>query len=149
MPLFFLIAGYFVSQSYDKQGICSFLKKRLLRLGLPFIIFVLGIMPLFMYTLCYFNNLDLDLLSSWRCVLNTFQVHHLWFLAQLLLFSIGYALWWLNSASFRSETPLQSWGLFWSYPCFYLYSGSDFHLHSGIFLELWSWLDFFLPYAFS
>src|SRR3712207_2769284 len=35
MGLFFLIAGYFVPQAYDRKGAGGFLKDRLLRLGVP------------------------------------------------------------------------------------------------------------------
>ena len=41
MGLFFLIAGYFVPRSYDKQGIWVFVKKKLLRLGIPVVLVIL------------------------------------------------------------------------------------------------------------
>ena len=39
MGLFFLIAGYFVPRSYDKQGFKVFIQKKLMRLGIPVVIF--------------------------------------------------------------------------------------------------------------
>ena len=35
MGLFFLISGYFVPISFDKQGFATFLRKKLVRLGIP------------------------------------------------------------------------------------------------------------------
>ena len=35
MGLFFLISGYFVPASYDKQGAVVFVQKKLIRLGIP------------------------------------------------------------------------------------------------------------------
>lgn len=35
MGLFFFISGYFVPASYDRQGPGGFIKKKLLRLGIP------------------------------------------------------------------------------------------------------------------
>ena len=35
MGLFFLLGGYFTPKSYDRKGVRSFWKERLLRLGIP------------------------------------------------------------------------------------------------------------------
>ncbi|MBN1906664.1 MAG: acyltransferase family protein [Deltaproteobacteria bacterium] len=39
MPVFYLIAGFFANYIYQKRGVKGFLKHRLKRIGLPFIIF--------------------------------------------------------------------------------------------------------------
>jgi len=38
MGLFFLISGYFVPASYDKQGTSVFVQKKLIRLGIPLLV---------------------------------------------------------------------------------------------------------------
>jgi glucans biosynthesis protein C len=40
MPLFFLIAGFFANYLIHKRGVKGFIKNRLVRIGLPFIIFL-------------------------------------------------------------------------------------------------------------
>ncbi|MCR5131980.1 MAG: acyltransferase [Prevotella sp.] len=69
MGLFFLISGYFVPISYDRQGFKTFVMKKFLRLGVPLIV---------MTTL-------LSVLSG------KLEIGHLWFLESLLLFCLLYA----------------------------------------------------------
>lgn len=45
MGLFFLIAGYLTPGAYDRKGATAFLKGRLLRLGIPLLIYDLFIAP--------------------------------------------------------------------------------------------------------
>jgi peptidoglycan/LPS O-acetylase OafA/YrhL len=70
MGLFFLIAGYFVPRSFDRQGTATFIQKKLMRLGVPLVIIT---------TL-------LTLLTS------QLEVGHLWYVESLLLFCLVYAL---------------------------------------------------------
>ena len=70
MGLFFFIAGYFVPRSYDKQGIWVFVKKKLLRLGIPVVLVT-------------------ALLSY---ITGQMEVGHLWYVESLLLFCLVYAL---------------------------------------------------------
>ena len=70
MGLFFLIAGYFVPRSYDKQGFSVFVQKKLIRLGIP--VFVVAAI--------------LSLATK------QLEVGHLWYVESLLLFSLVYAL---------------------------------------------------------
>ncbi len=70
MGLFFLISGYFVPKSYDRQGLNVFLKKKLLHLGVP-LLFMGGITS---------------------AITRTLEVAHMWFVESLLVFCIIYAL---------------------------------------------------------
>ena len=70
MGLFFLIAGYFVPRSFDRQGTVTFIQKKLMRLGIPLVIIT---------TL-------LTLLTG------QLEVGHLWYVESLLLFCLVYAL---------------------------------------------------------
>lgn len=70
MGFFFMIAGYFVPMSFDKQGTRLFLKKKFIRLGIPMLVFSLCL------SLAY----------------KRFDFFHLWFLENLLFFCLVYAL---------------------------------------------------------
>ena len=69
MGLYFLISGYFVPKSFDKQGAGTFVKKKLIRLGIPWLL--MG-----------------GLLSVLAGKLET---GHMWFVENLLFFSLVYA----------------------------------------------------------
>ena len=70
MGLFFLISGYFVPASYDRQGGKVFVKKKFLRLGIPL--------------------LFIGIIAS--AITGTFEVAHMWFVESLLVFCLIYAL---------------------------------------------------------
>ncbi len=70
MGLFFLISGYFVPASCDRQGGNAFVKKKLLRLGIPLLF--IGVIT-----------------SS---ITRTLEVAHMWFVESLLVFCLIYAL---------------------------------------------------------
>lgn len=70
MGLFFLISGYFVPASYDKQGASVFVQKKLIRLGIPLL--VMGGL--------------LSVLSG------KFEIGHMWYIESLLVFCLLYAL---------------------------------------------------------
>lgn len=46
MGLMFLLSGYFTAPSFRRKGAARFLADRLLRLGLPTVVFMLGLQPL-------------------------------------------------------------------------------------------------------
>ncbi|HVP18834.1 MAG TPA: acyltransferase family protein, partial [Spirochaetia bacterium] len=39
MSLFFMISGYFMVSAYEKNGPAAFIKSRLIRLGVPFLVY--------------------------------------------------------------------------------------------------------------
>jgi len=91
MALFFFIAGYFVPSSYDRHGSIRFTLKKLLHLGVPCVIFT-GIMSV---------------------LVGHFEIAHLWFVENLLLFCLFYAIFRLfwrpssaTSSPFRLSIPL-------------------------------------------
>lgn len=70
MGLFFLVSGYFVPASYDRQGGKTFIKKKLIRLGIPLLVMG-GIISV----------------ASGK-----FEIAHMWFVESLLIFCLIYAL---------------------------------------------------------
>jgi glucan biosynthesis protein C len=97
MGLFLLIAAYFVPGSYDRKGAIRFLKDRLIRLGIPLVVYSWIIRPLWLYTRdSIYLDLNLPFLE-WYVQLY-FRVYGfigggpLWFILALLLFSVVYAI---------------------------------------------------------
>ena len=70
MGLFFMISGYFVPQSYDRQGFAQFIGKKALRLLVPFAIIT----------------------AFLSLVTGSPESGHTWFLSSLFLFCLIYAL---------------------------------------------------------
>jgi glucans biosynthesis protein C len=93
MSLFFLLAGLFTPTAYDRRGTSSFLVERILRLGLPLLVFSL----LFFAPLTYFQSGNTQ--PFWRFVIEDylgkaqFEFGHLWFVLHLLIYSLLYAFW--------------------------------------------------------
>ncbi|MBN9734012.1 MULTISPECIES: acyltransferase family protein [unclassified Pseudonocardia] len=86
MGAFFLISGWFVPGSVDRHGVRGFVRGRLLRLGVPFLAFVLLLKPV--YYLPAWNGTGNALLWA----LTTPDPGPLWFVLLLLVFSLAYAL---------------------------------------------------------
>ena len=70
MGLYFFISGYFIPGSYDRQGFGTFVRKKILRLGVPLLL--MG-----------------GLLTS---VTGKVEIAHMWFVESLLIFSFFYAV---------------------------------------------------------
>jgi len=85
MSLFFMIAGYFAVMSCDRYGLQAFLKNRLIRLGIPTLVFALIMMVL---TVFVFGAKDGQLGQAWPV-----NVAHMWFVEHLILYCAVYALW--------------------------------------------------------
>jgi peptidoglycan/LPS O-acetylase OafA/YrhL len=51
MGLFFLMGAYFTPKSYDKKSISTFWKERLLRLGIPILLYIMVFNPIISYLL--------------------------------------------------------------------------------------------------
>jgi hypothetical protein len=93
LGLFFLIAGRLTAASLERKGSARFVKERLVRLGIPLVLFTLLVSPPLEYV-SYREN-DGGTQAFWPFVRE--QVWHLapgptWFLEALLAFSLGYTL---------------------------------------------------------
>ena len=93
MGFFFLLAGYFVEGSYNRRGPGAFVRSRLLRLGIPLVFVTLFVFGAAVYsdsetTASYLEFLFFEYIGHWRI-----EMGHLWFIAQLLLYSLIYTLW--------------------------------------------------------
>ncbi|MGY5865798.1 MAG: acyltransferase family protein [Candidatus Thorarchaeota archaeon] len=108
MGLFFLMGGYFTPKSLERKGVISFWKERLLRLGIPVLLYVLVINPVFYYLLAvqgiepwsstlvavsfleyYLGNFQS--LPDIMGFMTTFAIT--WFLVVLLILTAVYTIW--------------------------------------------------------
>ena len=95
LGLYFFISGYFTPGPYDKKGLLKFWKDRLIRLGIPLIVytFALSRIPVYFAERAYGNVTT----SFWEFASRTFitgaDEGPTWFIFALLLFLIGYTIW--------------------------------------------------------
>jgi surface polysaccharide O-acyltransferase-like enzyme len=109
MTAFFLMAGYFTPRSLEKKGAKTFLLDRLIRLGIPLLI----------YTTLIINLTDFLILKYYRDRPFQFNLRyepgHLWFLQVLFLFALIYMIY----KTFKKEPtdirsrPVPSDGTIW------------------------------------
>lgn len=99
---FFLISGYFSPASFDRKGARQFLQDRLIRLGIPLLIFFFVLSPITIYV--SFSHLPASQVVaagftmplsffSWQFYANAVGTGPLWFVELLLIFEFGYAVW--------------------------------------------------------
>ena len=119
MGLFFLMGGYFSPRSLERKGVSSFWKERILRLGIPVLLYVVLINPIFYYLLAvqgilpwsssmaassfveyYLGNFQS--LSRIVQFMTTFSIT--WFLVVLLIFTVVYTIW-TKSDSLHRHIP--------------------------------------------
>ncbi|ATW23498.1 acyltransferase family protein [Candidatus Formimonas warabiya] len=84
MGLLFLLSGYFTPGSYERKGPSKFLMDRLLRLGIPTLVYVFIIRPLEVWGSHQITH---------RPIGNLFALDQMWFVVMLLVFDLGYLAW--------------------------------------------------------
>lgn len=87
MAAFFLLAGYFTPAAFDRKGARQFLTDRLIRLGIPLLVYTTIIVNLNGYLLDRFYQ------NTPYHVRLEYAPGHLWFLQALLIFAGVYLLW--------------------------------------------------------
>jgi surface polysaccharide O-acyltransferase-like enzyme len=104
MGALFLLSGYFTPGSFDRKGPRSFLKDRLLRLGIPLILFYFVLSPISWIGLWHMPAGLTGITDpfTWQTYLHFFGMGPLWFVAMLLVFDFGYAAWRMLT---RNQTP--------------------------------------------
>lgn len=95
MGALFLLAGYFTPGSFDRKGPGPFIKGRLLRLGIPLLIFyfVLGPLSSTGYWQMPASLTGITTPLTWGTYPFLLGMGPLWFVALLLIFDFGYAAW--------------------------------------------------------
>ena len=97
MGFLFLIAGYFVPRAFDRKGSGKFLRNRLVRLGIPALIYMLVIHPFTVYWLLHdYYKIKASPWAAYLDFLRTFRwvgsSGPMWFAVALLIFCCVYAL---------------------------------------------------------
>ncbi|MCP5367845.1 MAG: acyltransferase family protein [Hyphomicrobiales bacterium] len=95
MGLLFLLAGHFTPGSVDRLGPGAFARARLVRLGLPVLVFILVLNPLASvgYFLMPASLTGIKETPDWTAYFGLWGLGPLWFAALLLIFDLGYAVW--------------------------------------------------------
>ncbi len=92
LGLLFLLAGYFVPRSHDRKGGGRFLRERWARIGLPLVVFALGVHLPLVYLFESSPPLG-DFVGALYADSWVALYLHLWFLGHLLLYSAIYVAW--------------------------------------------------------
>jgi len=96
MGLLFMISGYFTPGSLERKGPRRFTKDRLIRLGIPLVVFFFVLSPIAAIGL-YEMPASLGGITTpftWQAYPMLLGVGPMWFVELLLFFDIGYAIWW-------------------------------------------------------
>ncbi len=104
MGFFFLLAGYFTPSSYDRKGGAAFVRDRIIRLGIPWLVYSLLLQPLVFYivhglpgSFWSFYTTYHGRIYQLRVGLDSIANGPIWFVELLLCFSLVYAAWrWLT-----------------------------------------------------
>jgi surface polysaccharide O-acyltransferase-like enzyme len=118
MGAFFLLAGYFTPGSYGRRGPGAFLTHRLLRLGIPLLLFYFVLSPISSigFYLMPTSLTGITTPLTWQAYPHLLGLGPLWFVAMLLIFDFGYAAWRMltrnrASSSMRESSPLSYLGV--------------------------------------
>lgn len=99
MGFLFLLSGYFTPSSYERKGVRTFLKDRLIRLGIPLLVFVFVLNPATIYIgvphiqASLLAKAGITLPLTWQDYFGFVGPGPLWFVAMLLAFDFSYAAW--------------------------------------------------------
>jgi len=86
MGLLFFISAHFTHQSFNKKNTASALNKRLIRLGIPIVVYLLFLAPFTYYLpLLFYPDTEIPYEPI-------FNLGSLWFIASLLIFTLIYVL---------------------------------------------------------
>jgi glucan biosynthesis protein C len=91
MGLFFLLAGYFTPGSYDRKGGASFVRDRLIRLGIPWLVYSLLLQPLVFYIVRGLPGSFWSFYPTYLQRVGSIADGPIWFVELLLCFSLLYA----------------------------------------------------------
>ena len=118
MELFFLLAGFFSAMSIKKRGIAQFVKSRLVRLGMPFLVGWIVLRPLLVSgwvmgsqamqgDVAVWDALQQGFASLSLLPQNLLVGTHLWFLYYLIVISLAVSLvLWLSARIEIAKLPL-------------------------------------------
>ncbi|MCY1720693.1 acyltransferase family protein [Prolixibacteraceae bacterium Z1-6] len=92
MGMFFFISAYFTAASIQRKTTGKFLNDRLIRLGIPLVVFYFGLNPLTNFIRDYFINHEAITFGGYLANPRAWGVGPMWFVETLLLFTLLYLL---------------------------------------------------------
>ncbi len=93
MGLLFLLSGYFTPPAYDRKGGHKFMKERLIRLGIPMVVFIGLVEPAVAYNVTQVNATFNGSFLAYYGKFIFFGYGILWFLLALMFFMFAYVGW--------------------------------------------------------
>lgn len=94
IALLFLVAGLLTPGSHDRKGGRRFVHDRLLRLGVPFAVYVFLVQPLLVYAVAHpYGGASGSFWQEYLGAEKQIDTGPLWFVGVLLLYSLAYAGW--------------------------------------------------------
>jgi surface polysaccharide O-acyltransferase-like enzyme len=93
MGLFFLLSGYYTPVSHDRHGTAAFVRERLLRLGVPLVIYFFILHPLTVALAQTANGYPFVRVFEYVWSHRLFEPGPLWFAQALLIFTSAWLLW--------------------------------------------------------
>jgi peptidoglycan/LPS O-acetylase OafA/YrhL len=110
MGAFFLLAGYFTPGSYDRKGLWRFVKDKLVRLGIPLVVFCFVINPLSWLGLWLMPTSLTGITTppTGQTYLRFIGLGPLWFVAMLLILNVGYVMWRVLTGNPTSSSKKES-----------------------------------------
>jgi len=95
MGFLFLISGYFTPESFDHKGPASYLKGRLLRLGIPTLIYMFILSPIACIGVYQMPAALTGITTpfTWQQYPKLIGIGPMWFAIMLLVFDFGYVAW--------------------------------------------------------
>lgn len=94
MGFFFLLSGYFTPGSFDRKGAAFYLKERLLRLGIPTLIYLFLLNPLASIGVYQMPEAWTKIPPfTWQHYPQLIGAGPMWFAIMLLIFECGYIIW--------------------------------------------------------
>jgi peptidoglycan/LPS O-acetylase OafA/YrhL len=108
MGLFFLLAGYFTPGPFQRKGGWMYARGRLLRLGLPLLVYMLAISPLTIALAQTAKGRPFLGTFEWLWVHGRFESGPLWFAQALLIFCGAFLVWRAIAPRFPEARPFPS-----------------------------------------
>jgi fucose 4-O-acetylase-like acetyltransferase len=111
MGLFFLLAGYYTPGALERHGRTGFIRERLLRLGIPLIVYFLVLHPLTVALAQTAKGRPFVRVFEYLWTHGRFEPGPLWFAEALLIFAAAWLLlrtWWRPAAVVDAPPPSNS-----------------------------------------
>jgi peptidoglycan/LPS O-acetylase OafA/YrhL len=93
MGLFFLLAGYFTPPAYDRHGAGGFIRERVIRLGVPLLVYFLLLHPLTVTLAQTAKGRSFAKVFAYLWMHARFEPGPLWFAEALLIFAAVWLIW--------------------------------------------------------